>query len=45
MRISIVCPDALRDDANNLAMVLAFGPADGLAALAAMRLTRVEVEI
>lgn len=28
MRISIACPDALRDDANNLAMVLGLGPAD-----------------
>jgi len=28
MRLTIACPDALRDDANNLAMVLGFGPAD-----------------
>ena len=28
MRITIACPDALRDDANNLAMVLGFGPDD-----------------
>ena len=26
MRITIACPDALRDDANNLAMVLGYGP-------------------
>jgi hypothetical protein len=30
MRVTAACPDALRYDANNLAMVLAFGPADGL---------------
>jgi len=30
MRITIACPDALRDDANNLAMVLGFGPDDAL---------------
>jgi hypothetical protein len=30
MRITVACPDALRADANNLAMVLAFGPADEL---------------
>jgi len=28
MRLTIACPDALRDDANNLAMVLGFGPSD-----------------
>jgi len=28
MRITIACPDALRDDANNLAMVLGYGPDD-----------------
>jgi hypothetical protein len=28
MRITIACPDALRDDANNLAMVLGYGPSD-----------------
>ena len=28
MRLSIACPDALRSDANNLAMVLGYGPAD-----------------
>ena len=28
MRLTIACPDALRDDANNLAMVLGFGPDD-----------------
>ena len=28
MRITIACPEALRDDANNLAMVLGFGPDD-----------------
>ena len=30
MRITIACPDALRDDANNLAMVLGYGPDDAL---------------
>jgi len=30
MRLTIACPDALRDDANNLAMVLGFGPDDAL---------------
>jgi len=30
MRLTIACPDILRDDANNLAMVLGFGPADAL---------------
>jgi len=30
MRITVACPEALRDDANNLAMVLAYGPADGM---------------
>jgi hypothetical protein len=29
MRVTCACPDALRYDANNLAMVLAYGPADG----------------
>ena len=28
MRITIACPDALRDDVNNLAMVLGYGPDD-----------------
>jgi len=28
MRLTIACPDALRDDANNLAMVLGYGPSD-----------------
>jgi len=28
MRITIPCPEALRDDANNLAMVLGYGPDD-----------------
>ena len=28
MRLTIVCPDALRDDANQLAMVLGYGPDD-----------------
>ena len=28
MRLSIACTDALRSDANNLAMVLGYGPAD-----------------
>ena len=28
MRITIACPDALRDDANNLAMILGYGPDD-----------------
>jgi len=28
MRLSIACPAALRSDANNLAMVLGYGPAD-----------------
>jgi len=28
MRITIACPDALRDDANNLAMILGYGPSD-----------------
>ena len=30
MRLTIACPDALRDDANDLAMVLGYGPADAL---------------
>ena len=30
MRLTITCPDALRDDANNLAMVLGYGPDDAL---------------
>ena len=28
MRLTIACPEALRDDANNLAMVLGYGPSD-----------------
>ena len=28
MRLTIACPEALRDDANQLAMVLGYGPAD-----------------
>ena len=28
MRLTIACPDVLRDDANELAMVLGFGPDD-----------------
>ena len=28
MRLTIACPAPLRDDANNLAMVLGFGPSD-----------------
>jgi hypothetical protein len=28
MRLTIACPDALRDDANQLAMVLGYGPDD-----------------
>jgi hypothetical protein len=28
MRLTIACPDALRDDANDLAMVLGYGPDD-----------------
>ena len=28
MMLAISCPDALRDDANQLAMVLGYGPAD-----------------
>ena len=28
MRLTIACPKALRDDANQLAMVLGYGPAD-----------------
>ena len=28
MRLTIACPAALRSDANNLAMVLGYGPAD-----------------
>ena len=28
MRLTITCPDALRDDANNLAMILGYGPSD-----------------
>ena len=28
MRLTIACPDALRDDANNLAMVLGYRPDD-----------------
>ena len=30
MRLTIACPDAMRDDANNLAMVLGFGAPDAL---------------
>jgi len=30
MRLTIACPDALRDDANDLATVLGYGPADAL---------------
>jgi hypothetical protein len=30
MRLTIACPEALRDDANNLAMVLGYGPDDAL---------------
>ena len=30
MRLTIACPDALRDDASNLAMVLGYGPAESL---------------
>ena len=30
MRITIPCPEALRDDANNLAMILGSGPAEAL---------------
>lgn len=29
MRVTIICPAAMRDDANDLAMVLGSGPADG----------------
>ena len=28
MRLTIACPEAMRDDANNLAMVLGYGPSD-----------------
>ena len=28
MRLTIACPVPLRDDANNLAMVLGYGPSD-----------------
>ena len=28
MRLTIACPDAVRDDANNLAMVLGYRPDD-----------------
>ena len=28
MRLTIACPDAVRDDANQLAMVLGYGPSD-----------------
>ena len=28
MRLTIACPEALRDDANQLAMVLVYGPSD-----------------
>lgn len=30
MRVTVSCPEALIPDANNLAMVLAFGPADAM---------------
>ena len=30
MRLTIACPDALRDDANNLAMILGYGLGDAL---------------
>jgi hypothetical protein len=30
MRLTIACPEALRDDANQLAMVLGYGPDDAL---------------
>jgi len=30
MRLTIACPEALRDDANNLAMVLGYGLGDAL---------------
>jgi hypothetical protein len=30
MRLTVACPEAIRGDANDLAMVLAFGPADAL---------------
>lgn len=30
MRLTAACPAALREDANHLAMVLCYGPADGL---------------
>lgn len=30
MRITVACPEALISDANNLAQVLAFGPADAM---------------
>ena len=30
MRLTIACPEALRDDANQIAMVLGFGPDDAL---------------
>ena len=30
MRLTIACPEAMRDDANDLAMVLGFGPNDAL---------------
>ena len=29
MRLTIACPDTLRDDANDFAMVLGYGPDDG----------------
>ena len=28
MRLTIACPELMRDDANNLAMVLGYGPSD-----------------
>jgi len=30
MRITIACPEALRDDANQLAMILGYGPDDAV---------------
>lgn len=30
MRVTVACPEALISDANNLAQVLAFGPADAM---------------
>jgi hypothetical protein len=36
MRVTIICPAAMRDDANDLAMVLGSGPSDGATFGAAM---------